>query len=176
MPLIIKGQDRMAGNVTNARTDQRPRCCTEEEEDVSAEDLSKQLENRHFIHQLLFPLGTIEWTVCVCVWGGCDSGNSMWHHLLQYMLWLVMWKSWQQQTQRGVSRFYQSHIFCPLCLMNNTYRGSKFCFSQTGVIKTIHKGLNTNDWNQPKIQWFPDEYNFCLKLISHYRIINYSLD
>ena len=65
MPLIIKAQDRMAGNVTNARTEQRALCCCTEQEDVSAEDLSKQLENRHFIHQLLFPLGTIDWRVCV---------------------------------------------------------------------------------------------------------------
>lgn len=82
MLLIIKGKDRMAGNVTNARTNQWACCRTKG--GISGR-LVKAAGKETFYpcaFSRFFPLGTIEWSVFFffIVRVGrrkCDSGNTM---------------------------------------------------------------------------------------------------
>lgn len=134
--------------------------------EVSAEELSKQLEKRHFIHArsgafstwdnwmeepgssscffFFFPLGIVR---VKSIQVKCDSGNTMWHHKLKQMGLLLMWKIWQQQQQTKSAATSCGHITSRFLINEISHRFNNFLINM--IVKIQHpprKEAATNDY------------------------------
>lgn len=134
MLLIIKGKDRMAGNVTNAWTNQWPRCCTKGGisgrlvKAAGKQTFYPWAFSRFFstcdrwieelIPQVFFIVDRESKRV------RCDSGNTMWYHKRPKMGLTVGWKkltitNWAlSHAGATFSRFFWAMFFSSLQILS----------------------------------------------------------